>query len=581
MLKGLRRIAAVLALATVAACGGGGGGGGGGATGGGSGGGGGGSPPPTIPESARFLTQASFGPTEAAINDVRQRGFTDWVNQQLAAPQQSRTHLAFVDERLTELRAVNAGANLSANQFYESFWLNAATGSDQLRQRVKFAYSQIFVISLNDPNIDVRGAASYYDMLGQNAFGTYRNLLERITLHPMMGRYLTYMANQKEDPNGTRTPDENYAREVLQLFSIGLVMLNADGSPQLDANGRPVPSYTQADISGLAKVFTGISWYHPTPTNSTFFGNNRDPEASVRPMIFYPQYHSTSEKRFLGTTIEASATVDVAGGLRRALDTIANHPNVGPFIATRLIQQLVTSNPSPGYVQRVATVFNNNGQGVRGDMAAVIRAVLLDAEARDMANASSQTFGKLREPVIRLATWMRAFGATSQSGDWLISSTSANTSLAQSPLASPSVFNFWRPGYVPPNTTLGARSLLAPEFQSVDEVTVAGYVNTMQNVVNNGIGSTPPGGSGNDVRSSYAAEIAVANDAAALTERMNTLLLYGQMSPTLRTRIQEAVTAIAVPAAGSSQAQIDAALLNRAKIAVFLTLISPEFLAQR
>lgn len=575
----MRQWIAALCLLFVVACGGG---------GGGSDGGGGVVPPASQPiteaEAGRLMTQATFGPTEAGITEVRNAGINTWITQQQGAPLQAQSHVAYLDARLTQLQATNANASLNSNHFYESWWLNSVTGQDQLRQRVKFALSQIFVISLNDPNISTRGAGSYYDMLGANAFGNYRTLLEQVTLHPMMGRYLTYLANQREDTNGTRTPDENYAREVMQLMSIGLQELNIDGSVRTNSSGQPLSTYTQADISGLAKVFTGLSWFHPAPTNSTFFGGSADPNRDIRPMIFYPQYHSLSEKRFLGVTIPANTTADIAGDLRIALDTLYNHPNVGPFIAQRLIQQMVTSNPSGGYVQRVAQVFNNNGSGVRGDMGAVVRAVLTDTEARSAAGLTTANFGKLREPVIRMSTWMRAFGATSQSGNWLINNTSSNQSLGQSPLASPSVFNFWRPGYVPPSTTqLGGQNLFAPEFQIVDEVSVAGYINTMQNAIGNGVGSTPPGGSGPDIRSAYATELPLANDADALVNRMNLLLFNGQISATARTRLLEAVNSVTIPVLGGNvtQAQIDAARLNRVRIAVLLSMASPEFITQR
>ncbi len=573
----MRNVLAALALLVLAACGGGGGGGGGGGSGGG--------PPipgvaaPTAAEAARLMTQATFGPTPAGIEAVRAAGMNGWVTQQIAVPN-SLPLQTYLEARLQGLQATNPSASLNANHFYEAWWRGAATGQDELRQRVAFAYSQIFVISLADSSIDVRGAGSYYDMLLRNAFSNYRTLLEDVTLHPMMGRYLTFLANQKEDAAGTRTPDENYAREVMQLMTIGLSELNADGTVRLNSSNQPIPAYTPADIAGLAKVFTGISWYHPTPTNSTFFGGNRDPNREVRPMIFYPQFHSTSQKVFLDRTIPASVTVDVAGDLRIALDTLYNHPNVGPFIAQRLIQQLVTSNPSPAYVSRVAAVFNNNGSGVRGDMGAVVRAILIDMESRDAGVASAAGFGKLREPVIRLANWARAFSATSQSGNWLINSTSSNQSFGQSALNAPSVFNFWRPGFTPPGTTeLGSRGLLAPEFQIVDEVTVAGYVNTMSSTIDQGIGATPPGGSGRDVRSAYAAELALAGDAAALVERINGLLLYGQMSSTLRGQTTDAVNAITIPATG--QTAIDAARLNRVKTAILFAMASPEYLTQR
>jgi uncharacterized protein (DUF1800 family) len=548
-------------------------------------------PPPqqiSAQEVVRFLTQATFGPTEADIEPLRNSTFDAWITQQIAAPLPVQTHQQYLEERLEAARQTNPQAQIGANQFYYSWWKQAATERGQLRQRMAFAYSQIFVVSLLDGGISgsndaMRGSGAYYDMLTRNAFSSYRTLLEDVTLSPVMGRYLTYLANQREDAAGTRTPDENYAREVMQLMSIGLYELNIDGTIRTDANGNRIPAYTARDISELAKVFTGLSWWHPTPTNSTFFGGSRQADAFVRPMIFYPQYHSLGSKTFLGVTIPARTVATqetMREDLRTALDTIANHPNVGPFMATRLIQQFVTSNPSPAYVERVARVFNNNGQGARGDMGAVIRAVLTDPEARTMANAESPAFGKLREPVIRMTNWMRAFGATSASGNWLITSTSNNQSLGQSPLASPSVFNFWRPGFVPPSTTqLGSRSLRAPEMQIVDEVSVAGYVNTMQGAIANGIGVSTGGVP--DVRASYAAELAVADDGAALVERMNRLLFYGQMPAVTRTRILEAVNSIAIPGATATQTQIDAARRSRVNTAVLLSMASPDYLVQR
>ena len=556
----------LLLIAGLAACGGGGDGQSGGGT----------SPPPAASlsdaEAARFLTQATFGPTDASITALKPQGYRAWLDEQMAMP--SMSHQAYLDNRLTQLRVTQPTATLNANHFYESFWAFSATSQAQLRERMKLALSEIFVISMVDPGVDARGAAAYYDMLGANAFGNFRTLLQQVTQHPMMGVYLTHLANQKEDPATGRNPDENYAREVMQLMTIGVNRLNPDGTVMTDGSGAPLPAYTPADISGLARVFTGMSWYSPTPSNNTFFGRNRDPDASVRSMIFYANYHSTSAKTFLGTTIPGGST-DGAAELNAALDVIFNHPNVGPFIGRQLIQRLVTSNPSPAYVQRVAAVFNNNGAGVRGDMAAVVRAILLDVEARDMANVNSTTFGKVREPMIRLTNWMRAFGATSVSGGYLITSTSGNTSLGQSALAAPSVFNFYRPGYIPPNTRLGSAGLNAPEFQIVDEVTVAGYANTIQGAIGTGIGTSA------DVRSTYAAEVAVAANTPALVERMNRLLLYGQMSPTLRVRITDSVNGVVIPGGTATQAQIDAALLNRAKLAIYLTMISPEYLAQR
>ena len=526
--------------------------------------------PSTKQNAARFLTQATFGPTDASVQQVQALGYRGWIDQQMATP--SASHLAYVDNRIEQIRLTNPAAALDATQFYESFWLYAATSPAQLRERMKLALSEIFVISLADPAVDVRGAASYYDMLGNNAFGNYRTLLEQVSLHPMMGNYLTHMANQKEDPVTGRSPDENYAREVMQLMSIGVEQLNPDGTVRRDANGAPIPSYTSADITELAKVFTGFSWYHPAPSNNTFLGRNRDPEASVRSMIPYANYHSTSSKTFLGTSIPAGST-DARAELNRALDVLTNHPNTGPFLARRLIQRLVTSNPSPAYVGRVAAVFNDNGQGVRGDLAAVTRAILLDREASTIGTEAGS--GKVREPMIRLTNWMRAFEATSVTGRYLVGSTRANTSLGQAPLTAPSVFNFFRPGYVPPNTRLGAANLTAPEFQIVDEVSVAGYANTMLGAIGNGIGT------GTDVRTTYAREVAMAHDANALADRMNAILLYGQMSGRLRQRIIDSVNSVAIPGGTASATQISAARLNRVRLAVYLTMISPEYLVQR
>ena len=550
----------LLAVVTLAACSG------------ARGTGGGNSAPPTAAESARFLTQATFGPTDATISQVRSSGYSQWIDEQIVAPQSS-THLEDLTARLTAIRAANPTASLQPADVNWTFWKHAATDQDQLRERMKLALSEIFVISLTDTNVDELGVGSYYDMLGANAFGNFRTLLEQVTLHPMMGVYLTWLGNQKEDPVTGRNPDENYAREVMQLMTIGVVELNLDGTVKRDTLGRPIPTYSTDDIGGLAKVFTGYSYFSPNPTNTTFGGRNLPADARVRSMIPYPTFHSLSAKTFLGVSIPASTTSNPSGDLKIALDTLFNHPNVGPFISRQLIQRLVTSNPSPAYIGRVAAVFNNNGRGVRGDMGSVVRAILLDTEARTLPIGNNS--GKVREPIVRMANWMRAFGASSDSGDWRIGPTSANTSLGQTALTSPSVFNFFRPGYTPPNSRIGAAGLVAPELQIVDEVTVSGFLNTMQTTIDQGIGAVT--GGARDVRSAYAAEIAIASDTNALVDRVNLLLMSGQMSSTLRGRIVESVNAIAVPTTGSQTT----ALTNRAKLAIFMTMASSEYMVQR
>ena len=297
------------------------------------------------------------------------------------------------------LNTLPAASQVGQTSFQWSIWKNFATGDDVLRQRMAFTLSEIFVVSLNS-NIAFnypRGPAQYLDTLGSNAFGNYRTLLEAVTYSPMMGLYLTHLRNVKENVSTGSVPDENYAREVMQLMSIGLSQLNLDGTEKLDSVGKPIETYTNADVSGLAKVMTGLSWAGPDSSNTRFNGGNADPDREIKPMQAYEQYHSISQKQFLGVTIPAQAVGATNNDVRIALDTLFNHPNVGPFIGKQLIQKLVSSNPSPAYVSRVAAAFNNNGSGVRGDMKAVIRAVLLDQEARAPASGNN---GKLREPAI-------------------------------------------------------------------------------------------------------------------------------------------------------------------------------------
>jgi uncharacterized protein (DUF1800 family) len=350
-------------------------------------------------------------------------------------------------------------------------------------------------------------------------------------------------------------PDENYARELMQLFTIGLTELNEDGTPRL-VGGQPVETYGPDDITGLARVFTG--W------DQDLAGGNTDrPDFQRRPMIQVATRYETGAKTFLGITVPAGATA--VAGLTAALDRLFAHPNIAPFWARQLIQRLVTSNPSPAYVQRVARVFGNDGQGVRGNLRAVVRAVLLDDEARSDASLSSSTAGKLREPILRLTAWARAFGATSPSEAWAIGNTSnPGTALGQSPLRSPSVFNFFRPGYVPPGSAMAALGLVAPEFQIANESSVVGYLNYMQTTIASGRG---------DVRADYTSWVPLADDPAALVGQLDLVLAGGQLETATRTAITTAVGAMAT---GS-----DTARRNRLYAAILLVMASPEFLVPR
>jgi uncharacterized protein (DUF1800 family) len=545
--------------------------------------------PATRAEAARFLTQASFGATDADIDRVMAVGYAAWIDEQLALP--AISHRASWEAADRAIKATAPTSSAGQDQVFDSFWKQAVTGPDQLRGRVAYALSQIFVISMVDGTVSQspRAVADWLDMLGGTGLGTYRALLEGVSRHPMMGIYLSHLRNQKPDTRTGRVPDENFAREVMQLFSIGLVELNDDGSMRT-VGGNPVETYTPADISGLAKVFTGWSWACPDwPDNSCFStgsaNGSSDPDRSFKAMLGYPQYHSTEAKTFLGATIAAQATSDPAASLQAALDTLAAHPNVGPFIGRQLIQRLVTSNPSPAYVRAVSQAFANNGAGVRGDMKAVVKAVLMHPEARQM----SPTAGKLREPVLRLAAYLRAFPHSSDTGNWRVGNTdNPATSLGQTPLRSPSVFNFYRPGYIAPGTAAAAQGLVAPEMQIAHETSAAAWVNFMRDNIASGLGANNGTVGGvalnrRDIRPDFTAELALAGDPAALVERVAGKLTYAA-GVELKAEIVTAVGSIAIPAlntAGTNQAAIDTARRNRVNAALLLVLASPEFQVQQ
>ena len=460
-----------------------------------------------------------------------------------------------------------------------AFWQQALAANDELRQRVQYALSEQFVISGTTPAVQnmPRGEAAYYDMLGADAFGNFRQLLQDVTLNPMMGQFLSMLQNDKGDAN--TDPDENYAREVMQLFTIGLYQLNDDGTQKFDSTGNPIPTYSNTDVMGLAKVFTGFSWNVPGNTSDTAWSNcciyvGTGYGEDLLPMQAYPSHHSTDEKDFLGVTIPASGAPDPNGDLKIALDTLFNHPNLPAFFSKQLIQHLVTSNPSPGYVSRVAAVFKDNGQGVRGDMKAVITAILLDPEARDTAtDAGNPQYGKVREALIRYTNWARAFTAQSRTGSYYLGSTEDPIwGLGQMPMRSPTVFNWFAPGYTPPATSIAQAGLVAPEMQMTNVTTVVGYLNYMQSA----IGSDSKNGS--DLFSSYGAELNLANTPDQLVDRVNLLLMAGQMDSTLQSQILSAVSAISIPS--GDQNAINAALAARVQTAVYLTMASPAFCAQ-
>ncbi len=505
--------------------------------------------PVSIQEASRFLVSATFGPTEADLQKVSTRGIAFWLDEQLAMARSDR-HLDYANR----MGPIGGPSRADHNRVIasESWYWQALRGQDQLRQRVAFALSEIFVVSgVNSSLLDAERAFCYYlDILADNAFGNYRKLLEDISRCPAMGVYLSHLKNQKEDPATGRIPDQNYAREVMQLFSVGLWHLNPDGSRKLDASGKPIPTYGQEEISGMSKVFTGMSH------QGDHFNGLDNME---KPLKFFAEQHSTSEKKIInGVVIPAGTQGDAS--LKIALDTLFNHPSTAPFISEQLIKRLVTSNPSRDYVARVSAVFANNGSGVRGDLRAVTRAILMDPEARNPAHVAVAQWGKLREPLIRFMHWIRAFNAQTPNGafdfvryEWHM------WFVGQLPLKATSVFNWFRPDFT--TGDLAANGMVGPEFQLTDESSIAAYANMAVDTAYNGFGA-------DDYRavSSYAPEIALAGQPDALIDRLTLLMFGGRISNETRTRLRSSIESI--PASDGA---------GRARTAVALAMLSPEF----
>jgi uncharacterized protein (DUF1800 family) len=497
---------------------------------------------PTRQQAARFLSQATMGASRADLDQVASVGFEAWLDTQFGMERQSSHWDWLVGGGYATTATINSQAG-----FDPVMWRQLIASPDQLRQRVGMALLDLLVVGIDGVNTPWRqfAVAAYVDVLMDNAFGNFRTLLQHVSTSPAMGYYLTFIGNRKANPATGAVPDENYARELMQLFTIGLFRLNADGTAQ------SVESYTQADITGLARVFTGFTL--DSADNST-------PDRLRRPMAINPAQHETGTKTFLGTTIPAGTSG--ADSLKLALDAIFAHPNVAPFVSKQLIQRLVTSNPSPAYVGRISAVFENNGTGVRGDLRAVVRSILLDSEARN--DPATPSYGRLRAPIQRLTAWARAFSARSPSNSWPIGDTSSTANrLGQSPGRSPSVFNFFRPGYTPPNSPIATAGLVAPEFQIANEPSVIAYVNYMQALVANGAG---------DFRADYTDILTRAGDSAVLMGEVD-LLLGAQLSAATKTSIAAAVDSIATTAANGPQ--------SRVFTAIVLTLASPEYLIQK
>ena len=476
-------------------------------------------PPPsesiTLAAGTRFLRQASFGPTDTGVASLQSMGYEPWIDNQMTVSASSQLlHLA-------SLPLPANGFEGQTNRL-EAFFLHALKNDDQLRQRVAFALSEIMVVS-DDGVLFNRagGLASYYDVLSSHAFGNFRDLIEAVTLHPAMGVYLSMLGNERPDTARNIRPDENYARELLQLFTIGLIELNLDGTARLDSLGQTISTYNQATIEGFAHVNTG--W--------TFGGSpafDRPRPNYLVPMQAFSNFHDMGEKQLLNGVILPSGQ-SPEQDMSDALDNIFAHPNVGPFISRRLIQRLTSANPSPEYIQRVATVFNDNGDGVRGDLGAVIKAILLDTEARTLdVNGNG---GKLVEPLLRLVALWRAFDAAAANGRYVFPQ--PNLAFGQAPLRAPSVFNFFSPDYAP-SGEFASLGLVSPEMQITNETTTASvndYLAFSIYIRNSSANNLSEQAIAIDI----APYLILAGDPEELIDRMAQKLMGGVISDDLRT----------------------------------------------
>ena len=518
--------------------------------------------PPPLPDgppgpagAARLLTQATFGPLQSEVDALATGSYNAWIDGQMTIPASSH-RLATLSDLIP-----SGGTPLSEANRQAAWFKTVLTAPDQLRQRVAFALSELFVVS--DAGIDEpEGLANYYDLLAQGAFGNFRTLLENVTLSPIMGNYLSSLRNAKA--TSTTSPDENYAREVMQLFTIGLNLLQPDGTLKLDASGLPIPTYNQTTITETAKVFTG--WAYPSANPNAF---RSAPADYINPMQLFPNFHDNTVKNIVnGVVIPASQ-----GGvqdLKLTLDALFNHPNCGPFVSQQLIQRLVTSNPSPAYVYRVAQVFADDGTGTRGNLAAVVRAILTDYEARSTTVLANAGYGKLREPLLRLTGLLRSFGATPTVSTGRYGISNPESQLFEAALRAPTVFNFFHPDYVLPGP-LASGGLVAPEFEITTATTGISVPNNLRSYI---FASSP------SIALSLAYEISLvpapvpAPAPAAfnpLLDHLNAVLCGGSMSQYTRDRVTTAL--LALPTSTTT--------LERAQSAILIVVTTPDGAIQK
>jgi len=553
-------------------------------------------------QASRFLNHATLGADYETIIQVRDMGVSNWVDQQIAMPPQ----VSFTDSTWMlwnhfhpqyvaiwgYYNVVNSPSPVIPYWFYwkMAWWNNILKSDDLLRQRVAQAYSQVFVISdKSDLRLAGLGLASYYDVLYDNAFGNYKDLLYDITLHPAMGFYLSHINNPKTDHVNNIHPDENYAREVMQLFSIGLYELNLDGTKKLDSLGRPIPTYDNDDIGEFAKIFTGLApsgYYWPWQDLSmvpVLWGEPlSNHPATIRvwePMEPIENYHEYGTKYLLNGQVVPPGQPTL-NDIEDAIDNLYNHPNVGPFIGRLLIQRLVKSNPTPAYIERVATVFNDNGSGVRGDMGAVVRTILTDSEALNCFWLDEPSHGKLKEPLLRYTQMLRAFNVYNTSGRLWNYGIDFERLVSQGILTSPSVFNFYSPDFQP-SGPIGNAGLVGPEYEIHTAATSINYVNLVYlwqiaqeygEVASNASNTiiNLPGFNPNELNPDdflfldTADEEALAINSGALVDRIDLILTGGLLSTATKNNIRNAI----------QQLQF---MDDRVQVALYMSLISPEY----
>lgn len=512
---------------------------------------------------SRLASRTSFGTSFATIEDIESRGQDAWVEEQFSLPVSS--HDAVVDALLLreaagdfdQIAERENNDNIAAVFGRAAWWHTSITAEDQLRQRVAYSLSQIFVISdeVNALLLSPYGTSNYYDMLLEHAFGNVRDLLRDVSLHPAMGIYLSHLNNAKSDPDTGTFPDENYAREVMQLFSIGLFELNPDGSEKLSDSGQPIPTYNNDDIRQFAKIYTGLSW----GGLNNRFGSDRF--NFTEPMRMFDEFHEQGEKKLLNGQV-VPAGQDGLSDIEAAIDNLFFHANIAPFLGRQLIQRLVTSNPSPDYVARVSAAFEDNGSGERGDMRSILRAILFDPEALAEPDAQS-TFGKLREPLLRYTAMLRQLSVSSPDGFYANLGFFVQQLIQQHPLSAPSVFNFYSPSHQPIGA-IAEQGLVSPEFQITNSNSIVEISNLMRyavvaDLVNDL--SDPPFFKATLGLDDF---LPLAEEPQALLDRLDTVFTYGTLTNDTREAILELVSLIDEPEL-------------RVRIAAYLILISPDY----